>query len=123
MEVLLVEDNPINQRVGIGMLEKLGHVVHLARDGAEGAAAARRGTFDLILMDVQMPGVDGLEATQQIRAHERSSGIRRAPIYALTASVMSEERAACLQAGMDRVLEKPLTLDVLERALGELDAA
>ncbi|HEY1087862.1 MAG TPA: ATP-binding protein [Archangium sp.] len=123
MEVLLVEDNPVNQRVGVGMLRKLGHQVQLARDGREGVAAARSGKFDLILMDVQMPELDGLEATQQIRAFESDSGLRRAPIYALTASVLSEQREACLEAGMDQVLEKPLTLESLERALGELAAA
>ncbi len=117
LQVLLVEDNLINQRVCLGMLTRLGHQVQLARDGFEGVAVATGGRFDLILMDVQMPVLDGLEATQQIRAHELAHGLVRTPIYALTASVLTEERSACFESGMDRVLLKPLTLDVLQRSL------
>ncbi|MDP2276485.1 MAG: ATP-binding protein [Archangium sp.] len=117
LHVLLVEDNVINQRICIGMLTRLGHKVQLARDGFEGVAAATSGRFDLILMDVQMPVLDGLQATEQIRAHEVARGLPRMPIYALTASVLTEERSACLDAGMDQVLLKPMTLDVLQRSL------
>ncbi len=117
LHVLLVEDNVINQRICIGMLTRLGHKVQLARDGFEGVAAAKGGRFDLILMDVQMPVLDGLQATEQIRSHEVAQGLGRTPIYALTASVLTEERSACLDAGMDQVLLKPLTLDVLQRSL------
>lgn len=117
LHVLLVEDNLINQRVCIGMLTRLGHKVQLASDGFAGVAAATGGKFDLILMDVQMPVLDGLQATEQIRAHELAHGLTRTPIYALTASVLTEERSACLESGMDRVLLKPLTLDVLQQSL------
>ena len=117
LRVLVVEDNPINQRVCIGMLTRLGHEVELAQDGFAAVEVATRRRFDAILMDVQMPVLDGLQATQQIRDHELASGLARTPIYALTASVLTEERSACLEAGMDRVLLKPLTLDALQMAL------
>ena len=104
----------------MGMLERLGHRAQLASDGFEGVVAATGGQFDLVLMDVQMPGMDGLEATRQIRQFEQRQHLRRLPIYALTASGQVEELDACRQAGMDQVLLKPMTLDALRRSLCEV---
>jgi signal transduction histidine kinase len=112
LDVLLVEDNAVNRRVFQAMLHKLGCRVTLAEDGAQGVQAASNHAFDVILMDLQMPVVDGLEATRRLRA-----GGLRTPIVALTANVTSEDRAACEAAGMDGFLPKPLPLGQLARAL------
>ncbi|MDI1366265.1 MAG: PAS domain S-box protein [bacterium] len=107
LRILLVEDNPTNQLVASRILEHLGAVVHTADDGLSGVEAARRGGFDLVLMDVQMPGMDGLEAAGEIRALPRPASM--APIIALTANVMAHQRAAYLAAGMDGVVAKPIS--------------
>ena len=107
LDVLLAEDNRVNQRLATRLLEKMGHHVTLTENGREAVAAANRHPFDLILMDVQMPEMDGLEATALIRANERVSG-RRVPILALTAHVMKGDREKCLAAGMDAYISKPL---------------
>ncbi|PZR34395.1 PAS domain-containing sensor histidine kinase [Caulobacter segnis] len=107
LRVLVVEDNATNQLVARRILEQLGAAVSLAGDGASGVAAARKGGFDLILMDVQMPGMDGLEAARRIRAFAGPAG--RTPIIALTANVMAHQRAAYLAAGMDGVAAKPIS--------------
>jgi signal transduction histidine kinase/ActR/RegA family two-component response regulator len=117
LHVLLAEDNLINQRVASGMLRRLGHSPSLASDGLDAVHQYQLGRFDLILMDLHMPSIDGLEATRRIRAHEAAKGLPRTPIVALTASAMNEERAACLLAGMDDVLSKPLTLEALSKHL------
>ena len=106
LKVLVVEDNPTNQLVARRILEQLGAEVSVADDGAAGVEAARDGAFDLILMDVQMPGMDGLEASRRIRALPGAAG--RAPIIALTANVMAHQRAAYRAAGMDGVAAKPI---------------
>ena len=106
LRVLVVEDNPTNQLVARRILEQLGAAVSVADDGASGVAAARDGGFDLILMDVQMPGMDGLEAARRIRALPGEAG--DAPIIALTANVMAHQRAAYRAAGMDGVAAKPI---------------
>jgi PAS domain S-box-containing protein len=107
LRVLVVEDNATNQLVARRILEQLGAAVTVADDGASGVAAARDGGFDLILMDVQMPGMDGLEAARRIRALPGLAG--RAPIVALTANVMAHQRAAYRAAGMDGVAAKPIS--------------
>lgn len=107
LRVLVVEDNPTNQLVARRILEQLGADVAVADDGAAGVSAAAGGAFDLILMDVQMPGMDGLEASRQIRALAGPAG--RAPIIALTANVMAHQRAAYQAAGMDGVAAKPIS--------------
>jgi CheY-like chemotaxis protein len=107
LRVLVVEDNATNQLVARRILEQLGAAVTVADDGASGVAAARDGGFDLILMDVQMPGMDGLEAARRIRALPGVAG--RAPIVALTANVMAHQRAAYRAAGMDGVAAKPIS--------------
>jgi signal transduction histidine kinase/CheY-like chemotaxis protein/HPt (histidine-containing phosphotransfer) domain-containing protein len=103
--VLVVEDNPVNQLVATGLLEALGYTTDTAEDGLAAIEAARQGGFDAILMDVQMPHMDGYTATRHIRAHETG---RRCPIIAMTAGAVEGERERCLAAGMDDFLTKPV---------------
>jgi len=105
MSILLAEDSPVNQRVVVGILNKRGHRVTVARDGRVAVDSAARGNFDLILMDMHMPEMDGLEATRRIRALPSSAA--HVPIVALTAAAFREHRQACLDAGMEEVLNKP----------------
>lgn len=118
--VLLVEDNPINQRVARRFLERLGCEVQVVGDGAEAVRAFSKGTYGFILMDMQMPVMDGLEATKRIR--ELEAGRKRTPIVALTANAMMGTLERCLEAGMDDYLTKPLDIsrlqDVLDRFMG-----
>jgi PAS domain S-box-containing protein len=107
LRILLAEDNAVNQRLAIRLLEKAGHAVTLAGNGAEALAAVERESFDVVLMDVQMPVMDGLETTAAIRARERS-GARHQPIIAMTAHAMKGDRERCLEAGMDGYLSKPI---------------
>ncbi|WP_455171406.1 response regulator [Azospirillum largimobile] len=118
LSVLLVEDNPIGRLVAAGFFKSLGHVVTTAEDGAQGLAAATAGRFDLIVMDVQMPVMDGHEATRAIRALPGQAG--RVPIVALTAGTDAEDDAQCRAAGMDDCLHKPLTMDRLGAVLDRL---
>jgi CheY-like chemotaxis protein len=106
LRVLLAEDNLVNQRVATRLLEREGHVVTLAANGAEAVAAFSQGEFDLVLMDVQMPEMDGLEATRRIRAAKNGD---RVPIVALTAFAMKSDEERCLQAKMNGYLSKPIT--------------
>ncbi|GIE01050.1 hypothetical protein Adu01nite_24000 [Paractinoplanes durhamensis] len=106
LHVLVAEDNPVNQRVAQLLLERRGHRVELVGDGAEAVAAVRRTPFDLVLMDVQMPVLDGLAATEQIRADPPAHGAPR--IVALTANAMVDDRTASKRAGMDGFLAKPI---------------
>ncbi|MCR9245887.1 MAG: response regulator [bacterium] len=122
LKVLLAEDNPINQRVARLMLEGLGCEVELAEDGVEAIAACVAARFDVVLMDCQMPRKGGVEAAQEIREIEARSGRRPTPIIALTANAMSSDRAACLDAGMNDFLSKPVRAANLRHALGQLDA-
>jgi CheY-like chemotaxis protein len=116
--ILLAEDNPINQKVAISLLEKAGHQVHAVVTGRAAVAAIQSGLpFDLVLMDMQMPDMDGLEATRQIRADEAAAGNRRRPIIALTANAFTADRERCLAAGMDDFLPKPLNRNDLMAAL------
>jgi signal transduction histidine kinase/CheY-like chemotaxis protein len=107
MHILLAEDNVVNQKVAARLLEKLGHSVAISSNGAEALAAITRDAFDLILMDVQMPVMDGYDATLAIRAAERGTP-RHVPIVALTAHAMKGDREICLKAGMDDYLGKPI---------------
>jgi PAS domain S-box-containing protein len=112
--VLLAEDNPVNQRVAARMLAKLGHRVDVVSNGLEAVEAARRVPYDAILMDCQMPEMDGFEAAGAIR---RSAQGQRVPIVALTANAMAGDRERCLEAGMDEYLAKPVTLEDLRQVL------
>jgi signal transduction histidine kinase/CheY-like chemotaxis protein len=105
--ILLAEDNPVNQRLVTRLLEKRGHSVKLAATGREALDWVSRERFDVILMDVQMPGMDGLEATARIREIEASRGTYT-PIIALTARTMKGDRERCLEAGMDGFINKPI---------------
>jgi PAS domain S-box-containing protein len=111
LRILLAEDNIVNQSLIAAVLEKEKHHVVVAADGLEALAAFARQPFDLVLMDVQMPQMDGFEAAAAIRATEKSSG-RHVPIVALTAHAMKGDREDCLQAGMDDYLSKPIDLGV-----------
>ncbi|MET3664128.1 PAS domain S-box protein [Caulobacter sp. 1776] len=121
LKVLVVEDNPTNQLVARRILEQLGASVRVADDGASGVAAARDGAFNLILMDVQMPGMDGLEAARRIRALPGPAS--RAPIIALTANVMAHQRASYRAAGMDGVAAKPIAPAALVAEIVRLSQA
>ncbi len=120
--ILLAEDNPVNQRVAARLLEKRGHRVALAATGREALEWLSRDKFDLVLMDVQMPELDGLEATAIIRARENREG-GHIPIIALTAHAMKGDRERCLEAGMDNYVNKPIEavsfLEVVESTVLE----
>ena len=106
--VLVVEDNPVNQRLITLLLRKHAEQVVVASNGGDAMARFQEGTFSCVLMDCQMPDIDGFEATRQIRAWEQANGLRPTPIIALTANALSGDREACLAAGMDDYLSKPL---------------
>jgi signal transduction histidine kinase/CheY-like chemotaxis protein len=116
--VLLAEDNPVNQKIVVALLSNLGHRVVLATTGSEALQATRGHRLDLVLMDVQMPIMGGLEAAQKIREEERGTG-RRVPIIALTAHAMKGDEERCLAAGMDGYLTKPLVRARLMETLEE----
>jgi len=118
LSVLLVDDNPIGRLVAAGFFKALGHTVTTAEDGAQGLAAATDRRFDLIVMDVQMPVMDGHDASRAIRALPGEAG--RVPIVALTAGTDAEDDARCRAAGMDDCLHKPLTMDRLRTVLERL---
>ena len=119
LRILLAEDNAVNQKVAMRMLEKHGHSVTVVGDGHAALAALAQASFDLVLMDVQMPGMDGLEATAVIREQERMRGTHL-PIIALTASAMQGDREKCLAAGMDSYVVKPLQAQDLYAAMEQL---
>ena len=112
LKILLAEDGVVNQKVAIGLLERQGHEVVLATDGMEAVNAMDSDEFDLVLMDVQMPNMDGHDATKIIRQKEKSSE-RRTPIIALTASAMKGDEERCLESGMDDYVAKPLNPKIL----------
>jgi len=122
LRILLAEDNVVNQLVATRILEKHGHSVVKASNGEEVLARLSRETFDAILMDVQMPVMDGLMATQKIREREAATS-SHLPIIALTARAMQEDESICLDAGMDAYLSKPLQSDDLLRMLDVLAMA
>jgi two-component system sensor histidine kinase/response regulator len=116
LRILLAEDNPVNQRLAVRMLEKRGHRVAVSCNGREALEALAADAFDLILMDVQMPEMDGFEATAAIRKNEAGSG-KRMPIVALTAHAMKGDRERCLANGMDEYLAKPIRPEELDELL------
>ncbi|MDD5390972.1 MAG: response regulator [Gallionellaceae bacterium] len=119
--ILLAEDNPVNQKLAVKLLEKQGHTVSVADNGRLALEAWRRGGHDLLLMDMMMPEMDGLEATRRIREEEQAAG-GHIPIIAMTANAMQGDRERCLEAGMDGYVSKPVKPEVLyqeiERVLG-----
>jgi PAS domain S-box-containing protein len=115
--ILLAEDNRANQKVALRMLERLGYRADGVGNGLEALRAWRTVPYDLILMDVQMPQMDGFEASRRIREQEQKEGLPRIPILALTAHAMKGDRERCLGAGMDDYLTKPIQLAELDRSL------
>lgn len=122
LKILLVEDGLINQRVAMGFLEKAGHRVSLAGNGKEAIDTLESQSFDLVLMDVQMPVMDGHEATKRIRQRESDTG-EHVKIIAMTAAAMKGDRERCLEAGMDGYISKPIDFNELTRTLAEHGAA
>jgi len=116
LPVLLVEDNLMNQKVAVHQLNLLGYDVDVASNGREALAMLERGTYAAVLMDCQMPEMDGFEATRRIRAREHTSG-KHITVIAMTANAMTGDRERCLEAGMDDYLSKPILRDRLESAL------
>ncbi|HYL36321.1 MAG TPA: response regulator [Bryobacteraceae bacterium] len=122
LRILLAEDNAVNQKLATVLFQKMGHAVTLAANGGEAVAHWRAGLFDLIFMDVQMPELDGFEATRRIRELEQGSA-GHIPIIAMTARAMSGDRDRCLAAGMDDYVCKPVSRQVLERAIERYSVA
>jgi CheY-like chemotaxis protein len=126
VRVLLVEDNPVNQEVGMAILGGMGCRVTLAKNGEEAIVASQRYFFDIILMDCQMPVMDGYTATKKIREIEKSQGLKsHIPVIALTAHATTGDREKCIEAGMDDYLSKPFKmadlLSVIKRNRGEIE--
>lgn len=120
LRVLLVEDNVINQRVAVHMLKRLGHHIEVVADGREAVERVKQAAYDLVLMDCQMPEMDGYEAARLIRRWEAEQGrARRLPIIALTAHALAGDRERCLAAGMDGYLAKPIRLEALQRVIAD----
>jgi CheY-like chemotaxis protein len=126
LRILLAEDSLVNQKLAVGLFEKYGHTVVVANHGREAIAALETQDFDLVVMDVQMPEMDGFEATALIRAREKRTG-GRVPIIAMTAHVMKGDRERCLEAGMDGYVAKPIrakqVFDTIGAALGVSNAS
>lgn len=120
LRVLLAEDNAINQRLGRLMVEKLGHHVDVVANGREATEAVHLAPYDVVLMDVDMPEMDGLDATRIIRRMLPAS--QQPTIVAMTASTLDEDRRSCADSGMDSFLSKPVRLGELDAALGEVVA-
>jgi CheY-like chemotaxis protein len=118
LDILLVEDNIINQKLALALLENNGHTVTLACNGAEAVAMFKQANYDLVLMDIQMPVMDGFEATIGIRDFEATkSGVAETPIIALTAYASSADRERCLAAGMNEYISKPIRANALHRLI------
>ena len=120
LRILLAEDNPVNQRLALRLLEKMGHHITLVDNGQEALERALQGGFELVLMDVQMPELDGLSATRQIRQHENIHG-GHLPIIAMTARAMQGDRERCMEAGMDDYLSKPIDSGRLRQLIDQYD--
>lgn len=115
--ILLAEDNPVNQRIAQKMLKRLGYPVDVATNGLEALQALKHKSYSLVLMDIQMPEMDGLEATKIIR--QQLSAEEQPRIIAVTAHALSYSREMCLNAGMDDYIAKPIQKDVLAEVLSK----
>jgi CheY-like chemotaxis protein len=120
LRILLAEDNVVNQKLALRLLQQMGYRADLASNGIEAIESVERQTYDVVLMDVQMPEMDGLEASRRIT--QRWPDARRPRIVAMTANAMQGDRELCLQAGMDDYLTKPIRVDQLVQALQEVPA-
>ncbi|PKO42842.1 MAG: hypothetical protein CVU31_13945 [Betaproteobacteria bacterium HGW-Betaproteobacteria-4] len=120
LNILLVEDHPTNQKLTLGLLGKWGHETTLAQNGLEALDILERRSFDVVLMDMQMPVMDGIEATKRIRAREAELKLTPVPIIAMTAAAMQDDRDACLAAGMDDYLAKPIRVKELQEKLNSV---
>jgi len=118
LSILLAEDNAVNQKLALRILQRLGYRADVAGNGLEVLQALQRQKYDVVLMDVQMPEMDGLEATRQIL--QRWPEGKRPRIIAMTANVMKEDQDACAAAGMDDYLSKPIQVDALMAALSRV---
>ncbi len=119
LHILVAEDNSVNQKLALAVLKKQGHKVEIATTGREAVEAAERQAFDVVLMDVQMPEMDGMEATAEIRRREQKKD-RRVPIIAMTAHAMKGDRERCLEVGMDAYVSKPIQTQELFSAIARL---
>jgi two-component system, sensor histidine kinase and response regulator len=117
LRVLVAEDNLINQKIALELIRQAGHQPSLAQNGREALALAASARFDLILMDLNMPEMDGLEATRRLRESEKASNLAPTPVIALTATAAEGEREACFAAGMNDILVKPIRSRDLVRLL------
>ncbi len=108
IKILLAEDNPVNQKVAVGILKKMGLSCEIAGNGLEAVAKLEKEQFDIVLMDIQMPEMDGYEATQKIRNFENSNINKRIPIIAMTANVLQKDKESCSESGMDDYVSKPI---------------
>jgi CheY-like chemotaxis protein len=118
MRILVAEDNAVNQRLATRLLEKRGHHVVVVGNGREALIALEKDTFDLVLMDIQMPNMDGMEATTKIREREELAG-GHVSVVALTAHAMKGDEELCLAAGMDDYLAKPIRPQELDKLLAK----
>jgi CheY-like chemotaxis protein len=116
LRILLAEDNIFNQKVAVGMLEKMGHAVIVAGNGREAVEEYAKSRFDLVLMDIQMPEMDGPTATKLIRQQQQQAGVH-VPVVAMTAHAMSGDREKYLAAGLDDYISKPISRDELAKAV------
>jgi CheY-like chemotaxis protein len=119
VRILLVEDNAVNQALALRLLQKRGYIVAVAGNGRQALAALEKEEFELVLMDVQMPEMDGFEATTAIREREQSSG-RHIPIIAMTAHALKGDKERCLSAGMDAYTSKPIRPSELFATIEEI---
>ena len=120
LRILLAEDNVVNQKLALRLLQQMGYRADLASNGIEAIESVQRQTYDVVLMDVQMPEMDGLEASRQINARWRPA--QRPRIIAMTANAMQGDRDMCLAAGMDDYLTKPIRVERLVEALNQAAA-
>ncbi|MFV0521633.1 MAG: response regulator [Mangrovibacterium sp.] len=121
LSILLVEDNILNQKVVTFSLKKLNCEIVIANNGLEGLELFKQNKFSFVLMDIMMPIMDGLEATQKIREYENENNCNHTPIIAVTANTLDNDRDKCIQLGMDEFMSKPFNLVNLKEILNQID--